>query len=348
MLRDGVLAAAASRRRWARLPVAQLTDEQLGPAGHLHLLATTGRRPAPVAVRLPTDHYEIEALVSVATNGALGNGHSQDPNVSANGRFVVFESLASNLVDGDTNGTWDVFLRDRWSSQTYRVSVRSDGEQGNRASRDPAISNGRYVVFQSSADNLVQGDTNRRADIFVYDHTTKATRRVNISSAGRQAKGGNSYNATISKDGRFIAFDSKAKNLVRGDTNRKSDVFVRDMKARSTSRVSVGPGGRQANGASKDPTISANGRRISFNSDARNLVAGDSNGRIDAFVHDRVKKRTTRVSVRSNGKQAKGGSSNDVALSGDGRYVVFQSCATNLVRNDTNGLCDIFQHGPIR
>jgi Tol biopolymer transport system component len=287
-------------------------------------------------------------LVSVATSGALGDGRSQDPHVSPNGRFVVFESLASNLVDGDTNGVWDVFVRDRSLGVTYRVSIGPGGVQSNGASRDPAISSGRYVAYQSTADNLVSGDTNRRADIFLYDHRTNSSRRVNAPTSGPQAIGGTSHNPAISKNGRFVAFDSKARNLVRGDSNGTSDVFVRDMKTRTMERVSVGAGGRQANGASKDATLSENGRRVSFQSEASNLVSGDSNGGMDVFVHDRGDGRTIRASVRSNGKQSTGGSSHDAALSGDGKFVAFESSATNLVRNDTNGFEDIFRHGQLR
>lgn len=166
------------------------------------------------------------------------------------------------------------------------------------------------------------------------------TSRVSVSSSGAQGFR-SSEGAALSGEGRYVAFASLARNLVPGDTNLVEDVFVRDRLAGVTSRVSVGPGGRQANGASSIPSISADGRYVAFMSDASNLVAGDTNHAADIFVRDRVAGTTRRVSIGQGGQQANGASSFP-ALSGDGLHVAFQSAASNLVPGDTNGTFDIF------
>jgi Tol biopolymer transport system component len=167
-------------------------------------------------------------LVSVSSAGVQGNYGSSNPTISADGRFVAFESSASNLVPGDTNGAnGDIFVHDRETGQTERVSVSSAGAQGNYGSVDPTISaDGRFVAFRSEANNLVPGDTNDRPDVFVRDRQTGETERVSVSSAGTQGNG-HSVHPTISADGRFVAFESSASNLVPGDTNgANGDIFV--------------------------------------------------------------------------------------------------------------------------
>jgi len=200
---------------------------------------------------------------------------------------VAFSSVASNLVPGDTNDDWDVFVRDRVDRVTRRVSVGPGGGQANCGSVEPAISRGgRYVAFDSSASNLVPGDTNHESDVFVRDRVDRVTRRVSIGPGGHQANR-NSGAPAISPGGRYVAFHSSASNLVPGDTNNAFDVFVRDRGDRVTRRVSIGPGGRQANSHSFDPAISADGRHVAFGSDASNLVPGDTNNALDVFVWDR-------------------------------------------------------------
>jgi Tol biopolymer transport system component len=167
---------------------------------------------------------------SVATGGAQGNGNSLEPSLSADGRFVAFWSVASNLVAGDTNGLDDIFVRDRQSATSERVSVATGGAQGNAASYDPsAISaDGRFVAFYSFASNLVAGDTNGFADIFVRDRQNGATARVSVATDGTQGNNA-SHIPSLSADGRSVAFDSFATNLVAGDTNGTPDVFVREI-----------------------------------------------------------------------------------------------------------------------
>ncbi|MCE7949327.1 MAG: hypothetical protein DYG88_18055, partial [Chloroflexi bacterium CFX4] len=281
--------------------------------------------------------------VSVASDGTQGNGNSNRAVISTDGRFVAFSSAATNLVGGDTNSREDVFVHDRQTGQTTRVSVASDGTQGNEHSIRPAISaDGRYVAFLSTATNLVSGDTNGVDDVFVHDRQTGQTIRVSIASNGTQANS-NSFRSSISADGRYIAFTSVASNLVSGDTNGVEDVFVHDRQTGQTTRVSVASDGTQGNNISSESTISANGRYVAFESFASTLVSGDTNGVRDIFVHDRQTGQTRRVSVVSNGAQANAESAN-AAISADGRYMVFESFATNLVSGDTNGVSDVFVH----
>jgi Tol biopolymer transport system component len=222
--------------------------------------------------------------VSLGLNGNQANGSSQEPSISAGGRYIAFYSGASNLVRGDTNRASDVFVYDRQTGTTSRVSLRSNGNQANRNSSVPSISgNGRYVAFYSNASNLVRGDTNDKFDAFVHDRQTGTTRRVSISSNGNQGNR-SSYFPSISGDGRYVAFFSGASNLVRGDTNSRFDVFVRDRQTGTTRRVSVGPNGSQGNRVSGWPSISGDGQYVAFQSNASNLVPGDANNTYDLFV----------------------------------------------------------------
>ncbi len=278
--------------------------------------------------------------VSVASSGAEGNADSFSPAVSADGRFVAFYSSASNLVDGDGNGVNDVFVRDRQSGSTARVSLVPGGAEPNGGSSSPSISaDGRLVAFLSDASNLVADDTNRLRDAFVFDRQTGATTRVSVDSAGAEANL-ESFTPVLSADGRFVAFTSFAFNLVVDDINEGSDVFVRDLQALTTTRVSVYEGGYEAEGDSLRPAISADGRFVAFDSDAWNLAWGDTNDVFDVFVHDRQSGVTTRVSVDDSGTQADGASIRP-ALSADGRYVAFYTEAANLVAGDTNGASDV-------
>jgi hypothetical protein len=281
--------------------------------------------------------------VSVDSAGTQANGDCDSSSISGNGRIVVFRSFASNLVPGDTNGTADVFVHDVKTGATTCVSVDSAGAEANSFSIGPSIStNGRFVAFRSLATNLVPGDTNGALDVFVHDVKTGATSRVSVDSAGGQANG-DSLNPSISGNGRFVAFASIATNLVPADTNGVLDVFVHDVKTGTTTRVSVDSAGAQADSSSFEPSISGNGRFVAFRSEAANLVPGDTNDALDVFVHDVKAGTTTRVSVESTGRQANGDSA-DPSISGNGRFVAFESLATNLVPGDTNGGIDVFVH----
>jgi Tol biopolymer transport system component len=199
---------------------------------------------------------------------------------------VAFQSDAANLVTGDTNGMWDVFMHDRETGTTTRASVGIRGAQGSASSLYAAISaDGRWVAFESSASTLVTGDTNDTWDVFMHHRETRTTTRVSVGPGGVQGDDRSGW-AAISADGRRVAFYSSASNLVAGDTNGMWDVFVHDRETGTTTRVSVGPAGAEGNDHSNRPAISADGRSVAFWSSAGNLVTGDTNGVPDAFVHE--------------------------------------------------------------
>ena len=283
----------------------------------------------------------LTELVSVASDGTQGLGSSRLPSINADGRFVAFFSFASNLVPGDTNELQDIFVHDRQTGDIERVSVLSASAQGNDRSYDPAISAaGRFVAFWSQASNLVAEDRTDTFDVFIRDREAGVTRLVSARSIGVQGNA-DSWSRSISADGRFVVFWSRATNLVAGDTNFALDVFLQDRALSLNERVSVASDGTQANLDSWAPSVNADGRFVAFFSDATNLVQGDTNVAKDVFVHDRETGATRRVSVAADGIQGNGASSFP-ALSADGRYVAFQSESTNLVPGDTNGVIDVF------
>jgi Tol biopolymer transport system component len=280
--------------------------------------------------------------VSLSSAGVQGNGWSALPSVSADARYVAFQSEATNLVSGDTNAKGDVFVRDRQTGTTVRVSVATGGAQANGDSDDCAISaDGRFVAFHSTATNLVAGDTNGMEDVFVRDLQNLTTERVSISTGGAQGDSESDHTA-LSADGRYVVFYSFAANLVAGDTNAAGDVFVRDRQLGTTERVSVATGGGQGNGGSTDPSISSDGRFVTFWSAANDLVPGDTNGHYDVFLRDLQAGTTERVSVSSGGVQGNGDSWLASAVSGDGRFVVFAGTATNLDTAPGDMSWDIF------
>jgi hypothetical protein len=283
-------------------------------------------------------------LVSVNRAGtASGNFSSRQPAMSADGRFVAFASFASDLVANDTNGTENIFVRDLRTGTTALVSVNSTGtDTGDMSSFNPAISaDGRFVAFESDASDLVANDTNGTADAFVRDRKTGTTTLVSVNSAGTGSGNRESFVWDISADGRFVAFTSFASDLVTNDTNDTGDVFVRDLKTGTTTLASVNRAGTgSGNEESLDLAISANGRFVTFVSLASDLVANDTNGGFDVFVHDLKTGTTTLVSV--NGAGAGSGFSFNPVISADGRFVAFTSPVGDLVGNDTNGTFDVF------
>lgn len=343
--------------------------------------------------------------VSVATDGTEANGQSNFTIISADGRYVVFHSDASNLVAGDTNAKQDVFVRDTQLNTTTRVSVSTAGAEANLNSTYASISaDGRYVTFQSTASNLVAGDTNASSDVFVRDTQLNTTTRVSVLTGGAEANSDsyttsispngryitfgsiasnlfendnipdsddmfihdtqtgttthisniyttfaftsapddfNQYVHNVSTDGRYVAFSSYSVNLVAGDTNNMSDIFVRDTLLNTTTRVSTSSAGVQGNQNSIMPTISADGRYVAFISDATNLVVGDTNDMQDAFIHDTQTGTTTRISVSTAGVEGNNVSTL-VNISADGRYAAFVSAADNIVPLDSNNNFDIF------
>jgi Tol biopolymer transport system component len=281
--------------------------------------------------------------VSVSSAGEEADNQSGECAISADGRYVAFESVASNLVPGHTGYYWDIFVRDRLTGTTDLVSVSTSGDQGDDDSYGPAISaDGRYVAFYAVASNLVAGDTNGVLDVFVRDRLAGTTERVSVSSSGEEGDD-QSGSSCISADGRYVAFSSDATNLVPGDTNNQDDIFVRDRLAGTTVRASISSSGEEADGVSRFPSITADGRYVAFQCNGTNLVPDDTNYGSDVFVHDLLGGTTERVSVSSCGGEANDGCSL-ASISPDGRYVTFYSIASNLVQGDTNECADVFIH----
>jgi Tol biopolymer transport system component len=284
--------------------------------------------------------------VSVSSTGTPGNGGSDTPAISGNGRFVAFASDADNLVTGDGNHHTDVFVRDLQTGTTELASQRAnDGPQGG-TSTAPAINrDGRYVAFKSTSTNLVPSDTNGGADVFLRDRTDGAITRVSVATTGAEAKSG-SGSPAISADGKVIAFDSPADNLVGADLNGSTDVFVRDLTGLTTSLVSADNRNDEGAGSSRTPALSADGRYVAFQTTAA-LLATDGNDVSDIYTRDRTAARTKRVSTTFELGDAHGPSFGTPALSGDGRSVSFQSSATDLAQPDADHVDDVFTRAAI-
>lgn len=342
--------------------------------------------------------------ISVSSSGAQANGQSANPAISADGRYIVYSSNASNLVPKDTNGESDIFVYDRIARTTKRVSVATGGAQAVGGSNwiftADVSADGRYVAFASSASNLVPGDTNRGTDVFVRDTLLKTTTQVSVDSEGNpsdERDDGNAVFLGMSPDGRYVVFTSSATNLIVGRTTDPFElVYVRDTVNGTTTLASADNSGNPANNGSAgnsisldgryvtffssasnlapynglshvfvrdlltgtntmlvspsielgegDPYISADGRYVAFESNADNLVPGDTNRVGDVFVRDLVTGTTVRANVSSAGVQSakSGGSSACMGMSGDGRYVLFITRAPNLVPGDTAGTTDVF------
>jgi len=306
-------------------------------------LRSAGRAALLVAAAVSGALAGETQLVSVSSDGEHANDSAGYAFVSANGRYVAFQSGATNLVPGDTNGQPDVFLRDRKTGQTIRASVDSTGIEADGNSDGAVISgNGRFIAFASDATNLVDRDTNRARDVFLHDRKTRRTERVSLPALGLQSPGG-CYSPSLSRTARFVAFGSSANSLVGDTADTTANVFVRDVKKRTTTRITNGLYLQRADADSHWPSLSGNGRFVVFQSYATNLVEGDTNDVGDVFVHDRKTGTTTRVSVGVDGEQSNGGSF-DPQISANGRMVAFVSRASNLVPGDDNAVLDVFVH----
>ncbi len=229
-------------------------------------------------------------LVSRSTAGTVGNGASIVSSISADGRYVSFESTASNLISGDTNGLKDIFVKDLVAGTLTRVSTGNTGTQTTDASYQSSISaDGNHVAFYSFSEELVPGYNNLAHDIFVKNLTSGTVEQVSLTSAGG-ASNGNSFKPALSADGRYVIFYSDASNLVAGDTNAGTDSFVKDRVSGSLTRVSVTTAGAQASGGTiYNGAISADGRIVAFDSRQTNVVSGDTNGFSDVFIRDLTK-----------------------------------------------------------
>ena len=297
--------------------------------------------------------------VSLSSRGKQGNLDSYNPSISDDGRYVVFDSFASNLVPDDLNREGDVFLRDLQAGTTTRVSRGLDGKELTRSSGFATISgDGTVIAFESSARTLRAGSPGEVTDIYLVDHAGTVLDWVSRSAAGGEPNGG-SGDIALSRDGQMVAFASAASNLVPGDTNLADDVFVRDRRAGITQRVSVNSVGGEGNDDSGAPSISDDGRVVAFTSNASTLTSlvpgtqslpqflvnrfnvGDENYVSDVFVHDVVTRRTQLVSVGTDGAQGTA-ESYEASISGDGTKVAFASFATTLVPAGMNPGSEIF------
>ena len=272
--------------------------------------------------------------VSVSSAGVEANGPSRSACLSGNGRFVAFESDATNLVAGDGNGYSDIFLHDLSNSRTTRVSVSSNGMEGDLPSFAPSISDdGRYVAFLSMASNLVANDNNQYIDVFVHDRLTRRTTRANVAANGTEADD-DTLEATISGDGSFLAFTTSASNLVASPPTFQHDIYLRELASTNIERVDPGLSGVPANAGCFSPAISDDARFIAFHSSATNLVAADRNGHVDVFRYDRNTNTTVRVSLTAADSEPNADCRN-ATISDDGRFIAFASRASNMLPRDS-------------
>ncbi len=272
--------------------------------------------------------------VNVSSEEAPGTGAAGGGAITSDGRFVVFNSSASDLVAGDTNGVSDVFVRDLWTGETILVSRNSSGEIGDNISTDACISSdGRYVTFLTAAHNFEPTPDGSHLQLYLRDLQLGLTVRVSENAAGELAAGPCSE-GVVSDDGSIVCFVSEAPNLVPGDTNSVADVFVYDLVAAAPSRVSVSSAGEQATDECVSHDMSENGRWIVFHSRSSNLDTDITNGFANIFLHDRLAKTMKRIGL--NQGHEGNGNSFDPAVSRDGGTVVFKTQATDLFEPDTN------------
>jgi Tol biopolymer transport system component len=288
-------------------------------------------------------HLETGALERVSgANGQSANGASRRPVVSADGRFIAFQSAASNLVAGDNNGAADIFVFDRQTGAMERVSLNASGAEANGESHSPAISgDGRYVLFVSSATNLSSITANPLENVYLRDRQTGTTTLISVGLDG-QAANIHSGAPAISQDGRIIAFQSSASNLVENDNNNAADIFVYERETGRITAVSLNNHGHLGNRSSGAPTLSADGRFVAFTSFAGNFSPISQLGYGSVYLRDRQTRITEQISRGYQGEEADG-SSVGAVVSSDGRYVLFDSTAGNLLPGFNNNRVDIFR-----
>ncbi len=280
--------------------------------------------------------------VSVASDGTQSDDDSQAASISSDGNITALESFASTLVAGNITVFSDIYIHAIDTGTTERITDNINGFGSDGDSQAPSIdADGNFVAFQSAATDLVAGDANGRVDIFVYDTTNATTDLISLNFNGLGTDG-DSTAPSISADGSLVAYQSAATDLVPGDVNGQIDIFVTDLDAGNTEIISIDVFGQGADGDSTSPSISADGRFVAFQSEATDLVFGDSNGQIDIFIWDRQNNNMVRINLNEAGNQAQGSDSLAPAISADGKFVAFDSAADNLVANDTNGKIDVF------
>ena len=274
---------------------------------------------------------QVSTRISSTSAGMPASGNSGFAAVSASGRFVAFVSDAPDLVPGPAPAQSQVYVRDRQTGAIERASVGPGGSPENAPCQGVSISgDGRFVAFVTQATNLVAFPVaNGRHQVYVRDRQTGATEMISINQLG-QPSDADCADPSVSGDGRLVVYSSRATNLVPNSAGYDAQIYLRDRQQWATSVVSVSSVGAIGDGFSLMPRISPDGRFVVFDSEAWNLVAGDTNGASDVFVRDRQQGVTDRASLGAGGVQPDAGSS-DGSISDDGRFVVFTSGAVNLV-----------------
>jgi len=276
--------------------------------------------------------------ISIGSTGEEAHTSSKNAVISGNGRYVAFETSGS-LVSDDTNNDSDVYVHDRQTGETKRISVTSSGEQVKTSSGSASISgNGRYICFEANG-RFEASDTNNNSDIYVHDRQSGETRRISVTSSGVGLET-SSHNASISADGRYVSFESNG-SFESSDTNGDLDVYVHDRQTGETRRVSVTTSGGELRSSSRNSSISADGRYVVFDSYG-NFEASDRNVDSDVYVHNMDTRETTRVSVASEGVEV-GTGSDKGSISADGRYVTFETYGA-FVDGDRNHDDDVYIH----
>lgn len=300
------------------------------------------------------DRVEEQLLrVTSAPDGSPSNGWVGAAAMTPDARFLAFYAWASNFVAGDSNAVQDLFFYDRATATASRISLAADGRQANDRSGDssndsrPALSaDGRFVAFHSAASNLTPNDHNGRVDLFVHDRQSATTAIISLAADGSAANG-DSRAPAMSVDGRFVLYQSRATNLDPTVPSLEGpgayQIYLHDRSDGSTRLISRGPDGRPGDGDSEGAGISGDGRYLVYASAASNLVAGDTNGVADIFLHDRVSGETRRVSVASAGTQGNRAAWSPL-ITLDGRHILFVAEASNLVNGDGNQVADLFVH----
>jgi Tol biopolymer transport system component len=285
---------------------------------------------------------KLDRTERISAPGAVWvNGFSDRPTITPDGRYVAFQSAATTLVPGDTNGSLDVFVRDRQTGVVERVSVASNGEQGNSGSEAPSISSdGRYVAFHSNSTNFAPGTSPSIRQIYVRDRLAGTTTLVSVNAAGQMGND-ESVNPSISGDGQRIAFESGATNLAPGADFGFLNIYVRDRQAGTTVRASITPTGDGGNSSSSEPALSLDGRFVAFRTEATDLTE-DLSGLGDIVVRDLQASTTERITVAAGGGSIDGQQTGTPAISRDGRYVAFYTDASNPIGSDTNGQRDVY------
>ena len=326
-----------------------------GPAG-------TSTKDYTLTIRANTHRVSVVSESLAESNGGSGDGtrltngvlqeRSFDPGISGTGRFVVFDSAATNLVSGVlSNGKRHVYLHDRETGITELISVGPGNVPGDDDSFVAAVSDdGQLVAFDSFAANLIAADTNGARDVFLRNRTTGLTERISQGVQGAQGicpnpgEGCNSFGPAISADGKVIAFGSFSR-LLQDDTDDGTDIYVLDRRGVPTlRRLSAGIGGAQANILNGSPVVSADGQFVAFASNASNLLAGDSADIVhDVFLFNLQTGTLRKVSIPAGGGAADGDSFGP-SLSGNGRFVAFWSLAGNLLTGPAEGdnIADVF------